>query len=115
MDVVTQPLPIHRFRLSLRGLLAAIAVLTLVGIGSTESLREHRARCFEIASNEERLAADYDRGAKNLKNVGLDRIAAWHHHQAALFRSAGDRPWRPLPKLQPSPPRDFPLIQQELK
>ena len=114
MDVVTPTLPIHRFRLSLRGLLAAIAVLTLVGIWGTESLREHRARCFEIASNEERLADAYDRSARNYKNLGLDRLAAWHHHQAALDRSAGDRPWLPLPKLLPSPPHDFFPIKQDI-
>jgi hypothetical protein len=97
-------LRIPRVRFTLRTMTVAVAVVAVVVVWSHD-WSGRRDRSYEIASRHASLSAEYRRNAKG--DQGMFRIADWHKHMKRTFEEAANRPWEPLPRNLPFPPRGW--------
>jgi hypothetical protein len=98
-----------RVRLSVFGMILAVAVCAIVSYVVTEPLkgpiRERSEWCRAVADNHSRTGREYRRNAGG--DPGMLRIASWHEHMRQVFEEAAARPESPLPISQPFPPKDW--------
>jgi hypothetical protein len=83
-------------------MLAVAVVAILLGTGGSGVLRDRRERCFEIADNHARIAANYRATAQVYP--AMLRAAEWHDLQRDIFLRAAARPWFSIPRSVEMPP-----------
>ncbi|MDR3623245.1 MAG: hypothetical protein P4L85_28080 [Paludisphaera borealis] len=96
-------MPIKRIKLSVRDLMLTVALLAIPLSWAADKTGQRRDRCLDLADRHSRLGAEYRRNSGGLES--MLHAADWHSYMSRCFEEAADRPWEPIPKSMPIPPK----------
>jgi hypothetical protein len=90
-----------RFSVSINSMIVLVAILTAALYWVTDRWRQWRERCFELASREAAVGAEYRRNSRG--DRGMLESADWHEQISKEYLREATWPWAHSP-VKPVPP-----------